>query len=130
MFKAIIASVRFANPFTTSHCEARKQIEQQKSMIERIKSGILAVGFTEYHKSRIVESKSNDIARQESILAKPNRILFPVFFSFRIGKNDFAVSLAGLRCNFPYLAMRYGTECDYAGNARFYRNWLGCHWDL
>jgi hypothetical protein len=130
MFQKIIAvvkSIRFACPVTTSHREAHKQIENQHKQIERT---MLSSKYSPMLAGRLVTVRQDRIAREESILSKPNRIEFPIFFHVKVGRNDFAVSLAGLRCNFPRLAQKYGTECEYAGNTLHYRNWLGHHWDF
>lgn len=130
MFQTIIAavrSIRFAFPFTTSHREARKDIKHHQLQIERT---MLSSKYAPVLRDRLVAIRQETITRKAAILAKPNRVQFPIFFSFTVGKNFFGLSLAGLRCNFPRLAQKYGTECEYAGNTLCYRNWMGCHWDF
>ena len=126
MIAKFIKSLRisFYAPVTTKHAEARKSIAHHKGVLAkfehddfRLRSGIIAL-------------REKLISREEAFLAGPNEFRFPTFFSFTVGKNDFGISLAGLRCNFPSLARKYGEECEFAGNTLHYKNWLGHHWDF
>ena len=134
MIAKFIKSLRINAPITTKHAEARKIIAHHRAMSKRSEEavGVLAKSEGELHRLRsgIIALREKQIAREEAVLAGPNEFRFPTFFSFTVGKNDFGISLAGLRCNFPSLARKYGEECEVAGNTLHYKNWLGHHWDF
>ena len=123
----IFCTVRFACPVTTTHRVARDNIRRHNRSLERVQTAHLN---NSYGRERFSELYRYNIRREEQVLAAPARLVFPTFFSFQVADDLYAVSLAGFRCNVPRLARRYGTECEVAGNALHYRNWLGSHWDL
>lgn len=118
--------IRFACPITTTHSVARANIQHHRSMLSRIE----AMDRSPSHKQLLLRWRNQQISREEQVLAQPNRLVFPTFVWFKAGENEFGLSLAGLRCNFPALARKHGVECEAAGNAMHYRNWLGSHWDF
>ena len=117
----------FATPITTIHAEARKMIAHHNHMLDRIATMHNRDGR---QREMMIELRKKQIAREEAVLTQPNQFRFPTFFWFNVGENQFGISLAGLRCNIPALARRYGEEMEYAGNSLYYRNWLGHHYDL
>ena len=126
MIAQFIKSLRisFAAPITTKHAEVRKSIAHHRAMLAKFAVSDLR------RRADVIALREKQIARDEAMLAGPNEFRFPTFFGFTVGKNDFGISLAGLRCNFPSLARKYGTECEYAGNTLNYKNWMGHHWDF
>lgn len=115
--------IRFANPITTTHANARREISRLQHLAINIRPDHPRHGW-------IKEIYATRITKQQAILTAPNRLVFPTFFSFTYGENTIGISLAGLRCCFPSLARRYGQEQDFGGNCLLYRNWLGTHLDL
>jgi hypothetical protein len=124
---AVIRSVRFDRMATTAHAAALRDIAHGRSMISVFAN---KSDWSDYKKSRVIELREKQIQRYEAVLQKANHLLFPTFVWFKVGCNEFGLSLAGLRCNFPVLARKYGEECEYAGNTLHYTNWMGSHWDF
>lgn len=119
--------INFRAPVTTTHAVVRENIKHHQHMVERFQS---SESFSPYHRERIIELRQQTIAKEESKLSEPNRLVFPTFFWINWGSNTFGISLKGFTCDIPTLARKYGTPCDAAGGTLHYRNWLGSHWDF
>lgn len=70
------------------------------------------------------------IARNQVVLAEPNKILFPSFVRVRLGENDLGLALSGIKANIPAIARKYGYMEPACGNGYVYSGWLGSHVDL
>ncbi len=107
-------------------CLSAKALDSRHAVAKRVIAGC---------DRRIANGESVNLcervkARNEAVLAEPNKVLFPHIVSLAIGENDFNLSLNGPSANIPAIARKYGYMEPRAGNAYVYSGRLGSHYDL